>query len=81
LNPPAKPSGRGCDEDAAHKFYSPDLLPCPFCGGVAKFTEGRDEFRFFVVTCQECFAQTESDHLRSVAIERWNRRSPTPEKP
>lgn len=34
-----------------------DLIPCPFCGGVAKIV---GEFELDVVACQTCYARTDA---------------------
>lgn len=63
-----------------------ELLPCPFCGGKAKFHEERGTFDVdgsklltvhYEVYCPRCFAQTSSiaGGDKNMVIERWNRRA------
>lgn len=63
-----------------------ELLPCPFCGGKAKFHEERGTFEVdgsklptvhYEVYCSMCFAQTSSvaGGDKNIVIERWNRRA------
>lgn len=51
-----------------------DLLPCPFCGGTADFSETNAWW----VTCNECNAETEADMSPEGAAEYWNKRTPPP---
>ena len=61
------------------------LLPCPFCGGIAKLYEGddnnrRDDWSAFHVICNDCFASCsiEEDELfnlfKKEVIRKWNYR-------
>lgn len=52
-----------------------DLLPCPFCGGKADFSETNAWW----VRCNECNAETEADMSPEAAAEIWNRRTPPPQ--
>lgn len=51
-----------------------DLLPCPFCGGTADFSETN----VWWVRCNECNAETEADMSPEAAAEIWNKRTPPP---
>lgn len=54
------------------------LLPCPFCGGEAKYMEIRQEF--FIskfVTCTKCGIETKRNHPnKKYAVKQWNTRKP-----
>lgn len=64
---------------------SPDLLPCPFCGGSASIRSNHDVGNAWV-SCDACLAQsggfqdtTKPHHiLRDLAAEEWNRRTASP---
>lgn len=48
-----------------------NLLPCPFCGGVAEvWGQGID----WVVKCVKCNAKSTWTYTEAEAIEAWNRR-------
>ena len=52
-----------------------DLLPCPFCGGLAEIV---GEFELDAVACQTCYARTDAfacSHGEH-AIIAWNSRAP-----
>jgi hypothetical protein len=55
---------------------APILLPCPYCGGAAKFGE-QPEGVF--INCPECLASTgiliPQCHTQAEAAEAWNRRA------
>lgn len=51
------------------------LLPCPFCGGKADFSETNAWW----VTCNECNAETDADMSPEGAAEYWNKRTPSPQ--
>ena len=63
---------------------TPDLKPCPFCGGKELIVTGiKDPFWHLYpaeVICLECstaavFLYTsEVEHAKQVAVEKWNRR-------
>jgi hypothetical protein len=64
----------------------PDLLPCPFCGGEAKFSyQPGQPFYNSYVYCKECFASSgeayadekNKDEVIKRVCEAWNRRVPT----
>lgn len=53
------------------------LLPCPFCGGEAKYIEDKDFFISRFVTCTKCGIETRRNYLRKdLAIKDWNTRKP-----
>ena len=53
------------------------LLPCPFCGGEAKYIEDKDFFISRFVTCTKCGIETRRNYLRKdYAIKDWNTRKP-----
>lgn len=53
------------------------LLPCPFCGGEAKYIEDKDFFVSRFVTCTKCGIETRRNYLRKdLAINAWNTRKP-----
>ena len=52
---------------------TPDLKPCPFCGGHARlFNVGH---RTWKVMCAKCFAQSNACFGERNAIYAWNRRA------
>ena len=58
---------------------SPTLLPCPFCGGAARyFKYSEDGADWHKVRCNACPALVEADDIetRDEAIAAWNRRTP-----
>ena len=57
-------------EDAAARWV--DLIPCPFCGGVAKHTFVIDEHW---VLCAACGASGKMAHTRQHAVDAWNTRT------
>lgn len=56
---------------------TPDLKPCPFCGGKAKQDEFYDEcyLTAWSVFCDYCGAEIKSIAGIENAIEAWNRRA------
>jgi len=54
---------------------TPELLPCPFCGGANAFFPVMQKER---VKCERCRAVTDSYAERHQAIAAWNRRTPAP---
>lgn len=46
------------------------LLPCPFCGGKAKFID----FGYVMVRCEKCGVTTVNCHNREYAYRHWNNR-------
>ena len=54
-----------------------ELLPCPFCGGVAKLNSFM--FNVWTVDCTSCEVQTRVDYHaadpKGKAVETWNRRA------
>lgn len=54
-----------------------NVLPCPFCGGEAKYIEDKDFFISRFVTCTKCGIETRRNYLRKdLAIKDWNTRKP-----
>lgn len=74
------PAQREAEEEVSVK-----LLPCPFCGGEAKFVKtsdeivpGRVELVAWNVRCSRCFASPLPNNYegsKEAAAERWNRRA------
>lgn len=62
---------------------TPELLPCPFCGGSAEY---RNDGMTGYVQCQECLARTDGvyswrdDNWKEEAAKDWNTRTQCPEK-
>lgn len=55
---------------------TPELKPCPFCGGEARaFTAGGADWAS-EVQCRECNASSECHETPEDAAEVWNRRAP-----
>lgn len=48
------------------------LLPCPFCGGKARFI---NFYSLYMVECETCRAATDTDHKKENAIKIWNTRT------
>ena len=61
---------------------SNDLLPCPFCGGIAGVGRCYQDEGFYFVNCTECNASTDQlsgfPHTEQEAIELWNARARQP---
>lgn len=58
---------------------SPELLPCPFCGGEAVITKRGTARCSMIVTCEWCGAFVESGDVVGLTNPRsykWNRREP-----
>lgn len=54
---------------------TPELLPCPFCGGEAKLVKSKAKVNDYRIKCNRCYIKTgwwmgEIDEL----IEQWNTR-------
>ena len=72
-------------QEEEEEEVSMELLPCPFCGGGAKFVKtsdvivpGRVEVVAWNVKCSRCFASPLSNNYegsKEAAAERWNRRA------
>lgn len=77
---PRRPGQEEEEEEVSVK-----LLPCPFCGGEAKFVKtsdeivpGRVELVAWNVRCSRCFASPLPNNYegsKEAAAERWNRRA------
>lgn len=62
---------------------SPDLLPCPFCGGEAVMVDAEIDGRVhYIAKCATCYSTTDIMQMsKSKAAEAWNRRAePEPER-
>ncbi len=57
-------------EDAA--ALRAELMPCPFCGGVAKHSFGMDEHW---CCCTVCWARGKMTNTRQHAVDAWNTRT------
>jgi len=58
------------EEDAAARWV--ELMPCPFCGGVAKHTFVMDDHW---VACTVCRASGKIANTRQHAVDAWNTRT------
>lgn len=62
---------------------TPELLPCPFCGGKAEY---RDDGMTGYIQCQECLARTDGvyswrdEHCKEDVARDWNIRTQSPEE-
>ena len=53
---------------------TPDLKPCPFCGGKAEvFIDATKYYKHFV-SCLKCGMRTPCEHIEAIAVSIWNRR-------
>lgn len=60
---------------------SPELLPCPFCGGDAAIEQAGTTRKSMIVGCLNCGARTESGDVMGFtrpANFHWNQRSSSP---
>ena len=53
---------------------TPDLLPCPFCGGEGRVVFGQ-ELHYYVGVCKNCNTHSEPRLTEEYAAESWNRRA------
>lgn len=58
------------DEDAAARWE--ELIPCPFCGGGARYAFCRDNHW---VLCKDCGASGKMANTRQHAVDAWNTRT------
>jgi Lar family restriction alleviation protein len=56
---------------------APELLPCPFCGGKAAWSEGDQKTIYGneQVYCSSCYAMTPPEGSKAEAAEWWNSRT------
>ena len=54
------------------------LLPCPFCGGEAKYSEDHTVERTDTVSCRRCDFYLSDPGDTGSCIAAWNRRAPDP---
>lgn len=53
---------------------TPDLKPCPFCGGNAEVFIDATKYYGCFVSCLKCGARTPNNHIEAIAVSIWNRR-------
>lgn len=73
-----------------YESTSPELKPCPFCGGIAQWWLSGDASHFpfrktrrtITVQCTQCFAEQRTSALKlstewleAKALEKWNKRT------
>ena len=51
------------------------LKRCPFCGGEASLRDEPDKYYKYAVYCTKCGIGTLAEHIESIAIHAWNRRT------
>ena len=59
--------------EALKEANTPDLKPCPFCGGKAELFNSYDGYH--CVQCTVCYCSTLNFRKEQTAINFWNRRS------
>ena len=70
------------DKTMKVKDVQPDLLPCPFCGGLNIGFEVLDDGWKFVETCRTCKARSPVYRTMVEALKGWNTRArPEPAQP
>lgn len=53
------------------------LLPCPFCGGEAKYIKRTNEHPYVhAVWCENCNCRTSFEQSEKEVIHKWNARKP-----
>lgn len=52
---------------------TPELLPCPFCNGIAELVV--DTYGVYYVQCLFCECGTKYNPTEKDAVETWNRRT------
>ena len=57
-------------ENKRHRELEKQLLPCPMCGGTAKFVD----FGYIHVRCEKCGVSTGNSLGIDDAVTRWNQR-------
>lgn len=53
---------------------TPELKPCPFCGGEAELLTEEDRYYSHLVVCTKCGVRTMGEHIKAIAVAYWNRR-------
>ena len=59
--------------DLGHIKEQPDLIPCPFCGGIAELCFD-DRLSMYYVVCTRCKVETEVYEQKDKPVMDWNRR-------
>ena len=58
---------------------TPELLPCPFCGGEAKLVKSKSKVNDYHIKCDRCSIKTGWWYGKSDVVKTWNNRVYPPE--